>query len=544
MAKQKKIRTKALKGNLLSTLSKMSMIPLVITIFIIVTMSILSISMMYNKSYKDEALSVANAYAGSIEHASATEGLNPASLTQLMKDISSRNNITSFIVDKNIQLYAASSDIITADIAAEVFGLACADETGRAIAKINGVDYAAATTAINNSDGLNIVVVKSMDEMASNIVLLTVSLYATALVVCVIVALIIRLIIKRIVAPISETAQRLENFAGGDINSPAPTTRLKGEIGQMTDALSTMITTIDSCIDDIHNVLGAVAAGNLAVDTAVEYPGDMGKIKASLDLIRSSLSQTMSEVARSSSEVRDGAGQLAEGSSTLSQNAVAQAAVVDEITSTVMDIAKKTEANNNNVTQALETVQHTNKQAQEGTHSMSEMLVAIREIETSSKEIEQIMKVIDDIAFQTNILALNAAIEAARAGDAGKGFAVVADEVRNLAGKSAEAAQQTGELINKSIEAVNRGSELADITSNALNDIVTGVEEISSVMTGIASANDEQVSAVEQICSGMESVNSAIHNTSATAEQSAAASEELSSLAVSLSDTVARFTLE
>ncbi len=548
MAKQKKtenkIKTKKLKGNLFATLSKMSMIPLVVTIFIIVTMAILSISMMYNKSYKDEALSLANACAGSVEYIISADGSNSEEMAEIIGRLGSKNDSIILVLDKDSNLCAASSDIITADDAKEIFALVCADETGRAIAAINGTSYAAAYSPIEGSDGLSLVIATNTQEMTGNVIVLTIALYATALVISVVVAVIIGFFIKRIVTPIANASARLSDFANGDISSPAPATKMKGEIGQMTDALASMISTIQGCIGDIDNVLGSIADGDLSASTAVEYPGDLGKIKESLELIRGSLSETMTEVARSSSEVRDGAAQLAEGSSTLSQNAVTQAAVVDEITSTVTDIAKKTEVNNRNVNRALETVQHANRQAQEGARSMSEMLVAIEEIETSSKEIEQIMKVIDDIAFQTNILALNAAIEAARAGAAGKGFAVVADEVRNLAGKSADAAKQTGELITKSIEAVNRGAELADVTSGALSDIVTGVEEISEVMNGIASANTEQVAAVEQICTGMEDVNSAIHNTSATAEESAAASEELSALAVSLSDTVARFRTE
>ena len=414
-------------------------------------------------------------------------------------------------------------------------------ETSTTIANIAGQNYFIGYTPVEGEEGWAIAVATPLRKIISNIAFVATALIVMSLIIIAVVGVVLRMSAKKIAAPISMTAERLAAFADGDITSPAPTSKIGGEIGQMTDSLNTMISTMQSCIGDIDHVLSSMADGDLTVETEIDYRGDFSRIKDSLDLIRGSMYDTMTEVARSASEVRDGASQLAEGSSQLSQNAVTQAAAVDEITSTVMDIAKKTEDNNENVAKALQTVKDTNEHAHEGARSMNEMLEAIAEIETSSKEIEQIMKVIDDIAFQTNILALNAAIEAARAGDAGKGFAVVADEVRNLAGKSAEAAQQTGELIGKSIDAVNRGTELADATSNALNGIVSGVEHISEVMNGIADANAEQAAAVEQISSGMENVNSAIHNTSATAEESAAASEELSALAVSLSDTVAHF---
>ncbi len=542
MAKQKKANRKKIKGSLVGLLSKISLVPMALSAFIIVTVAIMALLITYNRNYTDSSLALANAYAGSIENAIAKGEDDTATLNAIINDFEFGEGGLAIILDKDGTVITCNRADVTTEDVTDVAKTFTSGDTANITTDVNGKSYYFGYTSLSN--GYAVATGTQWDKIISNVIFVSSALYVIALIIIVIAGITIRIIIKKISMPIRKTADRLTDFANGDISSPAPATRLEGEIGQMTDALASMIGTIQGCIGDIDNVLGSIAEGDLTAATAVDYPGDLGRIKSSLDLIRSSLTETMTEVERSSSEVRDGASQLAEGSSTLSQNAVTQAAVVDEITSTIMDIAKQTEDNNENVNRALETVQHTNRQAQEGSRSMSEMLVAIGEIETSSKEIEQIMKVIDDIAFQPNILALNAAIEAARAGDAGKGFAVVADEVRNLAGKSAEAAQQTGELINKSIEAVNRGSELAGVTSNALNDIVTGVEEISEVMNGIASANTEQVAAVEQICTGMEDVNSAIHNTSATAEESAAASEELSALAVSLSDTVARFRTE
>ena len=185
------------------------------------------------------------------------------------------------------------------------------------------------------------------------------------------------------------------------------------------------------------------------------------EIKNSMNLILDSLNQTMIEVETSASQVKDGAVQLADGSTNLSQGAIQQAADIDRITTTVSDIAVKTEENNNNVKKALASSQSANDKAQDSQRCMDDLMQAISEIEESSREIGNIISVISDISFQTNILALNASIEAARAGEAGKGFAVVADEVGNLATKSSEATQQTGDLINKSITMVNEGAELA-----------------------------------------------------------------------------------
>lgn len=495
-------------------------------------------------------------------------GLDVDIFNSIIEDVSFGENGISFLLDRNGQIIASSDTellpILTSfaePSSEEAAGTAEALDpdleplksvavdmltykTDTSIANIAGQNYFIGYTPVKGEEGWAIAVATPLSKIISNIAFVATALIVMSLIIIAVAGAVLRAGAKKIADPIARTADRLAAFAEGDITSPAPVTKMDGEIGQMTASLDTMIGTMQGCIGDIDNVLSSMADGDLTVKPEVEYRGEFSRIRDSLELIRGAMTETMTEVARSASEVRDGASQLAEGSSQLSQNAVTQAAAVDEITSTVMDIARKTEDNNENVAKALQTVKTTNEQAQEGARSMNEMLEAIAEIETSSKEIEQIMKVIDDIAFQTNILALNAAIEAARAGDAGKGFAVVADEVRNLAGKSAEAAQQTGELIGKSIDAVNRGAELANATSGALDGIVSGVEHISEVMNGIADANAEQTSAVEQISYGMENVNSAIHNTSATAEESAAASEELSALAVSLSDTVARFRTE
>ncbi len=486
-------------------------------------------------------------------------GLSTDTINKIIEEVHFGDNGLCFIVDKDGQIIATSNEdnipILTnladkenlsADFA-DLAGLSekmLTYENGSTRVKIHGEEYFVGYAPIDGAEGWSIAVATPWGPVVDKINLSGLQIIALAAAIVIIVIFVVRVPIKRIAAPITNTAKRLVEFSEGDISSPAPTTNMGGEIADMTEALDSMITVISGCIGDIKNVLTSMADGDFTAKPEVDYRGELGEIKTAINTISDALNQTMTEVARSATEVRDGAGQLAEGSSQLSQNAVTQASAVDEITSTVMDIAKKTEANNENVKRALETVRTTNAQAQNGSRSMSDMLDAIREIETSSKEIEQIIKVIDDIAFQTNILALNASIEAARAGEAGKGFAVVADEVGNLAGKSAEAAQQTGALISRSIEAVNRGAELADNTSAVLDDIVIGVGEIADVMTSVAEANNEQTVAVEQISSGMENVNMAIHNTSATAEESAAASEELSALAVTLNDAVSRFKTE
>ena len=159
---------------------------------------------------------------------------------------------------------------------------------------------------------------------------------------------------------------------------------------------------------------------------------------------------------------------------------------------------------------------------------MKQMLGAIKDIAVASEDIQKIIKVIDDIAFQTNILALNAAVEAARAGNAGKGFAVVADEVRNLAQKSADAAKNTTELIGRSLQHVKNGEELAANTDAAFDEMANQTTQILDMVEKIADSSRQQADAIANISQGVKQISSVVQMNSATSEESAAASEELS----------------
>lgn len=301
---------------------------------------------------------------------------------------------------------------------------------------------------------------------------------------------------------------------------------------------------ISNSIANLISAANKIANGELNVEITVNSTDEFGQLSQAFKNMTTNMNEAMTNINSASEQVAAGAKNVADASISLSQGATEQASSVEELLSSLEQISAQTKMNAGNANKANELTTAAQTNAAMGNEEMKQMLNAMTVINDSSTNISKIIKVIDEIAFQTNILALNAAVEAARAGQHGKGFAVVAEEVRNLAARSAKAAKETTDMIEGSIRNVNDGTKIANKTAEALNEIVKIVTEVAGLVEDIATASNEQDMALTQINQGVMQVSQVVQANSATSEESAAASEELSSQAELLKETVAQFKLQ
>lgn len=346
-----------------------------------------------------------------------------------------------------------------------------------------------------------------------------------------------------VITPINEAAEVLSALSEGNLNV-AITSDFVGDYAIIKRAVNETVGALKEYITEISDVLEKMADGNLDVDIKSDFKGDFTALKESINAIVSAMNTVMGDIHTAAEQVASGTGQVSAGSQAISQGAAEQASSIEELSTSVTQIAAQTRQNAENASHANDLANKAKNDAAGGNEQMASMQLAMKDIDDSSVSISKIIKVIDDIAFQTNILALNAAVEAARAGQHGKGFAVVAEEVRNLAARSAQAAKETTELIEGSMRKVEAGTNIANNTATALKSIVARVEEAATLVSGIAMASNEQATAIAQVNSGIEQLSTVVQTNSATAEEAAAASEELSSQADILKSMVARFKLK
>lgn len=375
------------------------------------------------------------------------------------------------------------------------------------------------------------------------------NLYTTLLIIfaasTIIGILVVFFFSNSISSPIKKVTHAAKRIADGDFDVVLAM-KSKDEVGQLGRAFNLTLERLvnyKGYIDEISAALMSISEGNLQIVLERKYEGQFRKIKDNLENLLDGLSSTLLEINQASDQVNNGAEQVAHGALNLSQGATQQASSIEELSATIEEVALQIKQNAENADVARSKAEVAGAELKSNDGEMQNMILAMEQINNKATEISKIIKVIEDIAFQTNILALNAAIEAARAGAAGKGFAVVADEVRNLAAKSAEAANDTAQLIQETVESINSGSAIAGKTAESLARSSDGTIAAISLIAGIAAASKAQAVTIEEINQGIDQISTVVQTNAATAEESAAASEELSGQSNLLRQAVSKFRL-
>ncbi|MDD6057511.1 MAG: methyl-accepting chemotaxis protein [Clostridiales bacterium] len=354
---------------------------------------------------------------------------------------------------------------------------------------------------------------------------------------------VIRYITSSITEPIRKIEKEARRLAQGELDFTIDVD-VNNEAGMLAESLNDSISELRKYVNEMGRVLNAYADGDFTVDCEIEFRGEFVQLKEFLDHMQDSLSRAFHKIEENTAVVMNASTQVSGGAQDLAKGAEEQANIITEISEKIKYILGSVGEISDSARSATSMAETMKEKMAENDAETKILDQAMDEIRARSNEISSIIKTIEDIASQTNMLSLNAAIEAARAGEAGKGFAVVADEIRNLAAKSAQASQDTTDLILESIKSVDNGSEIARRIAESISQTNQDTEHVLEAVNMISENTEMQVDALRDLEEGMAHINDTIYTSSATSQESAAASEELASLATSLDALVGQFRIK
>lgn len=330
----------------------------------------------------------------------------------------------------------------------------------------------------------------------------------------------------------------------GDLSKKIDPTGKSGFFGNLSQGLNDLLGTVEVALDDVMQMLGSLAHGDLTKRINNEYHGKFGKLKEDTNATAEKLTEIISSIRTSASSISQSANEIAQGNMDLSQRTEEQASSLEETSASMDAMTDGVKQSSKRAENANELSLDAERRAEQGGQVVNMAVTAMKEISDSSKEISEIIGVIDEIAFQTNLLALNAAVEAARAGEQGRGFAVVAGEVRNLAQRSSEAAKEIKDLIRDSQTKVEEGTSLVNKSGETLLEIVEATSKVRVMMQDLAESSKQQSDGIVQVNSAVTQMDEMTQQNAALVEEATAAGQSMADQAQNMNKTMDFFTID